>query len=75
MTDAPTEAQIAALKIAIDAGTVHDIHLGVIPDIDGAAERGWLTRDGETLHVTPAGWHVLKQADGVEAAPEAPAND
>ena len=75
MTDAPTDAQIAALKLAIDAGTVHDVHLGVIPDIDGAADHGWLTRDGETLHVTPEGWHVLKRADGVEAPIDAPAND
>ena len=65
MTDA-TPAQIAALKLAIDAGDGEGVRLPAEPDTDGALAAGWLARDGDRLHVTESGWHVLKRWDGVE---------
>ena len=64
-----TPAQIAALKLAIDAGDGHDVRLSAEPDTDGALAAGWLAREGDRLHVTESGWRELKRWDGV--GPEA----
>lgn len=66
--DAPdaTPAQIAALKLAIDAGDGRDVRLPAEPDTEGALAAGWLRRDADRLHVTETGWRELKRWDGVE---------
>ncbi len=69
MTSAPTPAQIAALKLAIDAGDGEGVRIAAEPDVDGAMAHGWLVREADRLHVTESGWRVLKQADGVEDPP------
>lgn len=65
----PDDAQIRTLKAWLDADADR---LDRDPATEACIANGWLERSGEHgYRVTEAGWHMLKQADGVEPRPGA----